>query len=141
MGRTKIPHPTCEHAVFGFLPAYPDTSGVSAPIGESGYEGAEECVAKVGADRRDAHRETEERCQFSVIPVFSRAAARFGQDIGNTSGLFLILRGFAPLREIHGGGYAAQVGRFGETTPPVFIHCLKKSRQRRADSTWLGGRF
>ena len=34
--------------VFDFLPAYPDSSGVSAPIGESGYEGAEECVAKVG---------------------------------------------------------------------------------------------
>jgi hypothetical protein len=77
-------------------------------------------VAKVGADRRDAHRETEERCQFSVIPVFSRAAARFGQDIGNTSGLFLILRGFAPLREIHGGGYAAQVGRFGAPNPTSF---------------------
>jgi len=25
-----------------FLPAYPDTSGVSAPIGKSGYEDAEE---------------------------------------------------------------------------------------------------
>ena len=58
--------------------------------------------------------------------VFSRAAARFGQDIGNTSGLFLILRGFAPLREIHGGGLAAQVGRFGETTLPVFIRRQKQ---------------
>ncbi len=32
--------------------------------------------------------------------------------------------GFAPLREIHGGGLAAQVGRFGETTLPVFLTAL-----------------
>ena len=111
MERAKNPPPYMQAcSCSAFLPAYPDTSGLCAPIGESRYEG----VAKVGADRRDAHRETEERCQFSVIPVFSRAAARFGQDIGNTSGLFLILRGFAPLREIHGGGLAAQVGRFSK---------------------------
>ena len=72
--------------------------------------------------------------QFSVIPVFSRAAARFGQDIGNTSGLFLILRGFAPLREIHGGGYAAQVGRFGETALPVFYSGADCALQVRCDT-------
>ena len=69
--------------VFDFLPAYPDSSGVSAPIGESGYEGAEECVAKVG--------------QIAEMPQDSAA---FRED---------------------GCGYAAQVGRFGKTTLPLFI--------------------
>ena len=96
----KIPHPTCEHARVRLF--YPPILTRQDFARQSGKQ--DQCVAKVGADRRDAHRETEERCQFSVIPVFSRAAARFGQDIGNTSGLFLILRRFAPLREIHGGG-------------------------------------
>ena len=109
----KIPHPTCKHARVRLF--YPPILTRQDFARQSGKQ--DQCVAEVGADRRDAHRETEERCQFSVIPVFSHPSFQssqfsvipvFSRAEGESAefsvGSFQSRCRFAPLREIHGGG-------------------------------------